>query len=419
MSGGMLALVSLGPGDPAYIVPAAQQALAAAEVVVGYQGYLEQARPLLRPGQEVRAWPIGSEVKRAEEAVILAEAGRRVAVVSGGDVGIYGMAAPVFEVLRQRGWDGRCPEVAVYPGVTALQAAAARLGAPLGHDFCAISLSDLLTPWPVIERRLVAAAWADFVIALYNPRSRRRPDHLRRALGIIARYRQPETPVAFARNVARPDESVRLTTLAEADPAWADMLTLVIVGNSESYALAERMVTPRGYTGKPARAEPSVPPHPGVETVYPVVLTRVAGAPVVVVGGGQVAERKVRGLLAVGARVRVVSPEATEAIRAWAAEGRLVWEPRPYRSGDLLGTRLAFAATNRREVNAQVAREAAELGVLCNVADAPEEGDFHLPAVWRGEGVVVAVSTAGADPARARAVRDRLAVVLSETDAEG
>lgn len=410
---GLLSLVSLGPGDPAYMVPAARQALEAAEVVLGYQSYVEQARPLLRSDQEVHAWPIGTEVDRAEEAVTLAEAGRRVAVVSGGDVGVYGMAAPVFEVLRQRGWNGTRPEVAVYPGITAMQAAAARLGAPLGHDFCAISLSDLLTPWPIIERRLVAAAWGDFVIALYNPRSRGRPDHLQRALNIVRRYRRPETPVAFARNVMRPDESVRLTTLAEADPTWADMLTLVIVGNSESYALAGRMVTPRGYTGKPVEAEPSAPSRPSAGTVYPVVLTRVAGTPVVVIGGGKVAERKVRGLLEVGARVRVVSPEATETIRQWAAEGHLTWEARPYRMGDLLGARLAFAATNRREVNAHVAREAAELGVLCNVADAPEEGDFHLPAVYRGKDVVVAVSTAGADPARARDLRDRIAQLLS------
>ncbi len=413
MSGeGLISLVSLGPGDPAQMTVAARRALEAADVVVGYRGYVELATPLLHPHQEVRPWPIGAELKRAEEAVTLAEAGHHVALVSGGDVGLYGMAAPLFECLQRRGWDGSHPDVAVYPGVTAMQAAAARLGAPLGHDFCAVSLSDLLTPWPQIERRLVAAGWGGFVVALYNPRSRRRAEQLGHALDILRRFRRPETPVAFARNVMRPDETIRLTTLAEADPTWADMLTLVIVGNDESFTLADHMVTPRGYTGVGEAAEQPPRGQPTVRTVYPVVLTDVAGALAVVVGGGRVAERKVRSLLAVGARVRVVSPAATPAIREWARCGRLAWEARPYRPGDLLGARLAFAATNVRAVNAQVAREAARLGVLCNVADAPDEGSFHLPAVYRGEDVVVAVSTAGADPSRARGVRDRLAEVL-------
>ncbi|MDQ7029538.1 MAG: precorrin-3B C(17)-methyltransferase [Ardenticatenia bacterium] len=411
---GLLSLISLGPGHPDYMIPAARLALETSEVVVGYRRYVDLARTLLRPHQEVRPWPIGTELARAEDAVNLATAGRHVALVSSGDVGVYGMAAPLFDILRRRGWDGAHPEVAVYPGVTAMQAAAARLGAPLGHDFCAISLSDLLTPWPVIERRLVAAAWGDFVIALYNPRSHKRSDHLEQALHILRRYRRPETPVAFARNLMRPDEQVHLTTLAEADPSQADMLTLVIVGNSESYTLAGRMVTPRGYT-RAEEEQTARPPRkpPDIHTVYPVVLTDVVGARAVVVGGGRVAERKVRGLLTVGARVRVISPEATGAIRQWALEGRLDWEPRPYRVGDVLGARLVFAATDVRAVNAQVAREADELGVLCNVADAPHEGTFHLPAVHRGEGVVVAVSTAGADPARARDLRDHLAEVLS------
>jgi cobalt-precorrin 5A hydrolase/precorrin-3B C17-methyltransferase len=188
---------------------------------------------------------------RARQAIELAAAGRSVALISSGDIGIYAMAGPVFEVLRERGWRGEVPEVAVLPGISAVQATAARLGAPISHDFCAISLSDLLTPWEVIERRLEAAARADFVLALYNPRSRERDWQLTRAVEILGAYRPPTTPVAIARNISRPDESIALTTLAEFDPAVVDMFTLVLVGNSQSFVVGGRMATPRGYTKNP------------------------------------------------------------------------------------------------------------------------------------------------------------------------
>ncbi|HEU4321954.1 MAG TPA: precorrin-3B C(17)-methyltransferase [Roseiflexaceae bacterium] len=247
MSGGQLTLVSIGPGDLAMLTEQARRALYEAEALVGYQLYIDMVRPLLRPGQHVIASPIGDELERARQAVALAAEGRRVALISSGDIGIYAMAGPVFDTLRAQGWDGAHPAVVVVPGISAVQAAAARLGAPISHDFCTISLSDLLTPWEQIERRVRAAAWADFVVAFYNPRSRARDWQLGRALELLRAERPPGTPVALVRNVSRPDEAITLTTLAEVDPAAVDMFTLVLVGNSQSYTVGGRMATPRGY----------------------------------------------------------------------------------------------------------------------------------------------------------------------------
>lgn len=424
--GGHLTLVSLGPGDARQLTIAAAAALRAAEVVVGYQGYIDAIRDQLTPGQQVIASGMQTELERAQQALEQAAAGRRVALVSSGDIGVYAMAGPVFELLAARGWSGALPAVTVLPGISAVQALAARLGAAINHDFCVISLSDLLTPWELIERRLVAAAAGDFVVALYNPRSRERRWQLDAALAILRAHRPPTTPLAFGRNVMRPDERIVLTTLAEADPTRADMFTVVLIGNSRSYLFGERLVTPRGYVeagrrgGESARAQegediaarlPACTPHasPLTPADYPIVLTRLAGVLAVVVGGGAVGERKVRGLLAVGAEVRLVSPEATPRLRTWADEQRISWMQRDYVTGDLAGARLVFAATNQRAVNARVAREAAELGMLCNVADAPDEGNFHLPALHRGPELTIAVSSGGAAPARAVALRDAIA----------
>lgn len=418
-SPGHLTLVSIGPGDLGQLTLAARQALQEAEVVVGYGVYVELVRPLLAPRQELLITPaMGDELGRARQALDLARAGRRVALISSGDIGIYAMAAPVFEHLRNEGWDGTRPSVEVLPGISAFQALAARLGAPISHDFSVISLSDLLTPWEVIERRVAAAAAADCVVAFYNPRSRERHWHLGAALAILRAHRPPETPVALGRNVMRADERIILTTLARVDPAQADMFTVVLVGNSQSYPLAGRMVTPRGYEARtrpestPPPLHPSTPAHLHISTPltpYPIVLTNLSGAPVVVVGGGPVGERKVRGLLETGARVRLISPEASPKLRAWAAAGRIVWQQRPYAPGDLAGARLVFAATSEREVNARVARDAALHGALCNVADAPEEGDFHLPALHRSGEMTIAVSSGGAAPGRSAALRDAIA----------
>lgn len=423
-----LALVSIGPGDPQQMTVAAREALQAADVVIGYEGYIGHVRALLQPHQEVIARTMKSEMERAAQAVDLARAGQRVALISSGDIGIYAMAGPVFEVLRQHGWDGTHPAVEVFPGVSAVQAAAARLGAAISHDFCTISLSDLLTPWEVIERRLWAAARGDFVVGIYNPRSRERHWQLGRALEIFRTYRPATTPAAVVRNVTRPDETITLTTLANLDPAQVDMFSLVLVGNSQSYIVGGRLATPRGYTAarevrydEQGAGTVASEPDPQLQTpaAYPIILTQLRGAHVVIVGGGPVGERKARGLLAVGAAVRLISPEATPQLRAWAAQGRLHWEQRPYRPGELAaGARpaLVFAATDQREVNAQVAREAQALKLLCNVADRPDEGTFYLPAVHRQAGVTIAVSTDGASPARARQVRDTIAAWLSRNE---
>jgi cobalt-precorrin 5A hydrolase/precorrin-3B C17-methyltransferase len=255
---GSLAIVGIGPGDPAWRTPAASAALDAATDIVGYTLYLDLLGSAIA-GKARHATGLGSETERARRALDLASSGRAVALVSSGDAGIYGLASLVFELIDhedRQAW--RRVALSVVPGVSALQAAAARAGAPLGHDFCAISLSDLLTPWPTIERRLAAAAAGDFVIALYNPRSARRATQLAAARAILLGHRAAATPVAIARNLGRDDETLILTTLAELDPECVDMLTLVLVGNSETRLIPgrePRIYTPRGYQGKAATAE--------------------------------------------------------------------------------------------------------------------------------------------------------------------
>lgn len=246
---GKLWLVGTGPGQLAQITPAAQTAIAQADVVIGYGLYVELVSSLLRPGQIVEALPITQERQRAERAIALAQWGLTVAVISSGDCGIYGMAGLVLEQLQTEGWDGKTPEIQVFPGITALQAAASRVGAPLMHDFCAISLSDLLTPWTVIEKRLTAAAQADFVTALYNPRSQTRTQQIAIAQQIFLTYRDPQTPVAVVHSAYRTDEQITLTTLAQLLDAAIDMLTIVLIGNQSTRTHADWMITPRGYSG--------------------------------------------------------------------------------------------------------------------------------------------------------------------------
>lgn len=244
---GKLYLIGTGPGALSQITPAAQAALADCDAIVGYQLYIDLIRPLLRPIQVIDARPITQEVQRAEAAIALARRGLTVAVVSSGDCGIYGMAGLVLECLVAQGWDGQTPAVEVCPGITALQALAARVGAPLMHDFCAISLSDLLTPWPVIEQRLTAAAQADFVVALYNPRSRTRLQGIQTAVDIFRQARPKDTPVAIARSLYRDGETIHLTTLEDMDVDQIDMLTVVLIGNQSTQRHGDRLVTPRGY----------------------------------------------------------------------------------------------------------------------------------------------------------------------------
>ena len=250
MAKGTLWLVSLGPGGLEHLTPAARVALEGAEVVIGYAGYIDLIASVLRPAeQRVEVRPLGSEMERAREALELARGGARVALVSSGDVGIYAMAGPLFEQLEVLGWESdEAPEIVVVPGVSAVQAAAARLGAPIAHDFCCISLSDLLTPWDLIVRRVEAAAQADFVIAFYNPRSGGRHWQLAEARTILQRHRPAVTPVAVVRAVTRPDEQITLATLGDLDVSSVDMFSLVLVGNSQTRRWAARLWTPRGYT---------------------------------------------------------------------------------------------------------------------------------------------------------------------------
>ncbi|MEY9873586.1 cobalt-precorrin 5A hydrolase/precorrin-3B C17-methyltransferase [Streptacidiphilus sp. MAP12-33] len=239
---GRLAIVGLGPGARDLLTDRARTELRRASVVVGLDQYVDQIRDLLRPGVRIEATGLGAEEERARSAVRLAQQGLAVALIGSGDAGVYAMASPA---LAEAGAD---IDVVGVPGVTAAMAAASLLGAPLGHDHVSISLSDLHTPWEVIERRVRAAAEADLVVTFYNPRSRARDWQLPKALAILAEHRDaPATPVGIARSVSRPDEWHRVTTLAALDPAEVDMFTVVTVGNTASREVAGRFVTPRGY----------------------------------------------------------------------------------------------------------------------------------------------------------------------------
>lgn len=238
---GLLHLIGIGPGSSELLPPMARSALARSEVVIGLDRYVESVRPFLRPGSSVDASPIGSEVARAERAVAEASAGKAVALVSGGDAGVYAMSSPALERA------GDDIDVVSVPGITAAVASAALLGSPLGHDHCAISLSDLLTPWEVIRRRIKAAAEGDFVVAFYNPRSSGRHWQLEEARLLLAEHRKPGTPVGVITDAYRPGQRVTITTLGDLDTRSVDMTTTVVVGNTQTRVAAGRMVTPRGY----------------------------------------------------------------------------------------------------------------------------------------------------------------------------
>jgi cobalt-precorrin 5A hydrolase/precorrin-3B C17-methyltransferase len=245
---GALHLVGSGPGGLDLLSGDARRALATATVWVGYGLYLDLLEPLRRPDQLRRDGQLTQERERCAEALALARQGLTVALVSSGDSGIYGMAGLALELWLAEPEPER-PSFAVHPGLSALQLAAARVGAPLMHDFCTISLSDRLTPWEVIEKRLRAAAAGDFVVALYNPRSRDRTWQLERARDLLLEGRPATTPVVLARQLGRADETIRLHTLADLPVAEVDMLTLVLVGNSTSRRDGSWVVTPRGYPG--------------------------------------------------------------------------------------------------------------------------------------------------------------------------
>ena len=245
---GELHLIGSGPGRLDLLSGDVRQALARATVWVGYSLYLDLLEPLRRPDQLRRDGRLTEERARCAEALALAQAGLKVALISSGDSGIYGMAGLALELWLQQPQQDR-PRFEVHPGLSALQLAAARAGAPLMHDFCTISLSDRLTPWAVIERRLQAAAAGDFVVALYNPRSMGRDWQLQRAMELLLQSRPGSTPVVLARQLGRAEEQVSLHSLADLPVDRVDMLTLVLIGNSSSYVRDGRMVTPRGYPG--------------------------------------------------------------------------------------------------------------------------------------------------------------------------
>ncbi|MBQ1804766.1 MAG: precorrin-3B C(17)-methyltransferase [Oscillospiraceae bacterium] len=237
-----LFVVGLGPGDAAYLTGEAAAALERAEVLCGYSVYVELIAPRY-PGREIVTTPMKHEVERCRRALELASTGRTVALVCSGDAGVYGMAAPVLELAPEY------PEadVQIIPGVTAALSGAAVLGAPLGHDFCVISLSDLLTPWDVIEKRLRSAAEGDFAICLYNPASKKREDYLRRACDIVLGRRSGDTLCGWVKNIGRAGQEHRLLTLSELREEKLDMFTTVFIGASTTREIAGRMVTPRGY----------------------------------------------------------------------------------------------------------------------------------------------------------------------------
>ena len=247
---GRLTVIGLGPGDPRYLTPEAADALEAAEALYGYGPYLD--RVAARAGQSRHPSDNREEGARAAAALRHAANGAHVAVVSGGDPGVFAMAAAVCEQIETGPQEFRTLDLAVVPGITAMLAVAARIGAPLGHDFCALSLSDNLKPWELVERRLDAAAGAGFVLALYNPVSKARPWQLPRALDRLGTHLPEATPVVFGRAVGRPDERIAITTLGKAAAAPADMATLIIVGSRETRVIARPGLSPLVYTPRTA-----------------------------------------------------------------------------------------------------------------------------------------------------------------------
>ena len=240
---GRLYVVGIGPGNPDEMTPRARKAIESCGVLAGYTLYLDLLGPLTASKRVIKTAMKG-EVERCRLAVEAAAGGETVAVVSSGDAGVYGMAGIVHELAAEL-----APDLAieVIPGVTAACSAAAILGAPLGHDFCVVSLSDLLTRWDLIEKRLKCAAEGDFILCLYNPASIKRTDYLKKACDIVLPFRSPDTPCGIAREIGRADESGRILTLQELRETKADMFTTVIIGNSQTKIIGNRLITPRGY----------------------------------------------------------------------------------------------------------------------------------------------------------------------------
>jgi len=241
---GKIIIAGIGPGSKEDITPAVLEAVREADVIVGYKYYFQFIEPYVREGCECIDTGMKKERERAEQAFELAEQGKTVVVISSGDAGIYGMAPLIYEMMRATLSD---IEIETLPGISAFQKAASLLGAPIGHDMCIISLSDLMTPWEVIERRIKAAAVGDFVTAVYNPKSHGRYWQLYRLQELFLKSRSSETPVGYVRQAGRPEQEIKVTTLGAFDPEDVDMFTVIIIGNSQSYIADGKIITPRGY----------------------------------------------------------------------------------------------------------------------------------------------------------------------------
>lgn len=244
MKQGKITVVGIGPGDPSQMTPAVLKALQQSDIIIGYKYYFQFITPLIDSRIQCIDTGMKRERQRAEEAFRLAEAGNTVCVISSGDAGIYGMAPLILEMKRDRQSD---LPIEVLPGISAFQMASSLLGAPTGHDFCVISLSDLMTPWEKIEKRIVAAAEADFVTAVYNPCSIERYWQLFRLKEIFLQHRDENTPVGYVRQAGRDEQQVTVTTLKDFNPSETDMFTIVLIGNSNTYNFEGKMITPRGY----------------------------------------------------------------------------------------------------------------------------------------------------------------------------
>lgn len=241
---GKIIVAGIGPGSPQDITPAVLDAVREADVIVGYQYYFQFIQPYVQAGCTCIDTGMKKERQRAEQAFELAEQGKTVVVISSGDAGIYGMTPLIYEMQRERGTN---IDIVSLPGISAFQKAASLLGAPIGHDMCILSLSDLMTPWEVIERRIVSAAIGDFVTAVYNPKSHGRYWQLYRLQEIFLQHRSSDTPVGYVRQAGREEEVVKVTTLGAFDPEDVDMFTVILIGNSQSYISDNRIITPRGY----------------------------------------------------------------------------------------------------------------------------------------------------------------------------
>ena len=241
---GKIIIAGIGPGSKEDITPAVLEAVREADTIVGYKYYFQFIEPYVKPGCECIDTGMKKERERAEQAFQIAEQDKTVVVISSGDAGIYGMAPLIYEMKKERHSD---IEIMALPGISAFQKAASLLGAPIGHDICIISLSDLMTPWEVIERRIKAAAIGDFVTAVYNPKSHGRYWQLYRLQELFLKHRAANTPVGYVRQAGREEQEIKVTTLGEFDPEDVDMFTVILIGNSQSYIADGKMITPRGY----------------------------------------------------------------------------------------------------------------------------------------------------------------------------